>query len=181
MDNQPALDSLCGNFVVLAASQLLPPGLLLRSHVWVDYQGWVWIFIPKSKTDQLGVGKEVSIEPCYSKYCPAAILKSYMQLFPGSANDFLFPSINDPSHEVSSSAVNSAVKRVAKHAELDGQYSGHSMRIGGATAAMGGGATMAQLRSYGDWVSDAILRYIRAGAASSGFSAKMGFSEAKSL
>ena len=151
-------------------------GLLRRSHVREDYRGWMWVTIPKSKTDQLGRGKELPIEPCGSRYCPAALLQDYLKRFPGLPGDFLFPSITDPRVGVSSSAVSTVVKKFAEHAGLEGRYSGHSLRIGGATAAMEGGATMAQLRSYGDWVSDAILRYIRAvGAANAGFSSKMGF------
>ncbi len=77
---------------------------------------------------------------------------------------------------MNTASISSVVKRVAHYAGLKGRYTGHSLRIGGATAAMQGGMTMAQIRSIGDWVSHAILLYLRAvGAAASGASMKMDF------
>lgn len=53
--------------------------------------------------------------------------------------------------------------------------SGDSLRIGGATAALQGGATVEQVRATGDWTSDAVNLYMRAvGAARSGITTKMG-------
>ena len=61
----------------------------------------------------------------------------------------LFPSVTGRS--ISGQAVNAIVKRVANHAGLVGRYSGHSMRIGGATAALQGGMSMEQIRAIGGW------------------------------
>ncbi len=77
--------------------------------------------------------------------------------------------------QLSGQAVSAIVKRVAKNAGLVGRYSGHSLRIGGATAALQGGMTMEQIRSIGDWESKAILFYLRSiAAANNKASTKMG-------
>jgi hypothetical protein len=60
--------------------------------------------------------------------------------------------------------VNTLVKKVAVVAQLKGRYTGHSLRIGGATAALKGGLSIDQIRSIGDWTSDAVLFYLRANA-----------------
>ena len=73
-------------------------------------------------------------------------------------------------------AVNSVVKRLAQHLQLDGKYSGHSLRIGGATAAMEAGLTLEQIQAIGGWNSPAVHRYLRlVGTAQMGTSEKMGF------
>ncbi len=50
---------------------------------------------------------------------------------------------------MSVASISAVVKRVAEHAGLDGNYSGHSLRIGGATAAVAGGMSMEQIRAIG--------------------------------
>ena len=53
----------------------------------------------------------------------------------------LFVSLNDGKSKISSGVVNSAVKRVAKILGLGSNISGHSLRIGGCTAAAAAGIT----------------------------------------
>jgi len=73
-------------------------------------------------------------------------------------------------------SISAVVKRVAEHAGLDGNYSGHSLRIGGATAAVAGGMSMEQIRAIGGWESDAVFLYLRAvGPAMAQASKRMGF------
>lgn len=56
---------------------------------------------------------------------------------------------------------------MAQMVGLTGRFTGHSIRIGGATAAVQAGMTMAQIRAIGDWESHAVLVCLRAvGAAS---------------
>jgi site-specific recombinase XerD len=103
------------------------------------------------------------------------ILDQYLGEFDLQQEDWLFPSMRGRG-AISSQAVNALVKRVAQHAGLEGRYSGHSMRIGGATAALQGGMTMEQIRSIGEWESKAILFYLRSvAAANNKASTKMGF------
>ena len=78
----------------------------------------------------------------------------------------LFVSLNDNVSPISSGAVNSAVKRVAKILGLGLNISGHSLRIGGCTAAAAAGIPMEIIRVIGGWFNGAMLSYIiRASAA----------------
>ena len=76
----------------------------------------------------------------------------------------LFVSLNDNVSPISSGAVNSAVKRVAKILGLGLNISGHSLRIGGCTAAAAAGIPMEIIRVIGGWFNDTMLSYIRASA-----------------
>ena len=78
---------------------------------------------------------------------------------------------------IDSATVTSIVRHVAEGFGLDAsKYSGHSLRIGGATLAMKARATMEQIRSIGGWSSDAIYRYLRQlDSVSAGLSNSMGF------
>ena len=65
---------------------------------------------------------------------------------------------------------------MAQHLSLDGKYSGHSLRIGGATAAMQAGLTLEQIQTIGGWKSPAVHLYLRLiGTMQLGTSEKMGF------
>ena len=140
-------------------------------------QGMLWIRIPKSKTDQFGRGKCIPIDPVRgSVCCPATIIWNYWKERKQVAarGDFLFTSYFG--RPMSSATVSSIVRKAANHAKLQGRYTGHSLRIGGVTAAVTGGLTMAQLRGIGDWESTAVRFYLRAlSAASIHASSKMGF------
>lgn len=134
-------------------------GYFRRSHVsFVGSQ--LRLLIPKSKTDQLARGRTIVIDPTGNITCPVRALQTWLP-FVSAADDWLFPDLLDSSKSVSSGAVNSLVKEVARLANLSGRYTGHSLRIGGATAALRGGLSVDQIRSIGDWRSDAILFYLR--------------------
>ncbi len=76
----------------------------------------------------------------------------------------VFVSLNGNVSPITSGAVNSAVKRVAKVLGLGLNVTGHSLRIGGCTAAAAAGIPMEIIRVIGGWFSGAILD-IRAAAA----------------
>ncbi|CAG8573449.1 11578_t:CDS:2 [Gigaspora margarita] len=57
-------------------------------------------------------------------------------------------------------AVGAIVKRVAENAKVQGRYTAHSIRIGGATAAMAAGLSLAQIRTIGGWDSKAIKKLL---------------------
>ena len=80
-----------------------------------------------------------------------------MDNWSGKENDFLFTSVI--SKKISMSLVSSVVKEAALLAGLSGKFSSHSLRIGGATAAMMGGLSMEQIHSIGHWESEAVLLY----------------------
>ncbi|CAG8841884.1 27510_t:CDS:2, partial [Racocetra persica] len=57
--------------------------------------------------------------------------------------------------KISVSAVGLIVKQFAEHAGLNGRFTAHSLRIGGATAAMATGISLTQIRAIGGWDSKA--------------------------
>jgi integrase len=150
-------------------------GILKRKHIlgWKD--GLFKVKIPKSKTDQLMKGKVIPIDSVPdSKICPVKLVERYILLTNPGINDFLFQSSSGK--QLSASAVSAIVKRMAENAQLKGKFSGHSLRIGGATAAAKAGLTTAQIKSVGGWSSDAVNRYIRpVSVAGVGASKAMGF------
>ena len=139
-----------------------------------DGKWWLWVHIGKTKTNQFGKkDKWVPIEPGRLDWLN--ILKKRYDLVT-NLDDFIFPSRIATGKHMSVSTFSKWVKRIAEFAQLKGRYTGHSVRIGGATAAMEGGLTLAQIRAIGDWESRAVLLYLRLReAAKLNASAKMGF------
>lgn len=141
--------------------------------------GVFYLTLPWSKTDQEGRGKVIPIEPSdnISITCPVYILERYLELLlVQKENDPLFSTAKNGNKAVSGAMVSSIVKEMAKYAGLEGNYSGHSLRIGGATLMLRSGFTMAQIRAIGGWESKAVQHYLTAIALSDqGISTKMGF------
>lgn len=134
--------------------------------------------IRKSKTDQLEVGKKIVVDPAPegSAACPVRIVNRYISLFAGDLgpNDLLFTSVKGK--ELSSGAVSSIVKKMAERNGCVGRFTSHSLRIGGASAAVAGGMSLAEVAAIGGWVSGAMELYLRSmESARSGASSKMGF------
>jgi len=71
------------------------------------------------------------------------------------------------------SAISSIVVKMATKAGFVGKFSSHSLRIGGASAAVKGGLTVEQVKAIGGWVSGSWEDYLR--SFSGDFSKKMGF------
>jgi integrase len=154
------------------ASELIQ--LRRRDLIWRD--GLFIIRVAKSKTDQSGEGREITLEATGDLVtCPVRVISEFLTSDTWSQDDFLFRSAFGKRGKLSISSVSNLVKQVAKDAGLDGKFSSHSLRIGGATAGMLGGLTMEQIRSIGHWESDAILLYLRSiGASVAGASRRMG-------
>lgn len=144
------------------------------SDVSFDTEGWAWILLRKSKTDQLAVGRKMPLEPSGNVTCPVKWLREWLAVYGGMGEAPLFPSL-ESRDLMSSATVSSVVIFVAAKVGLVGRYTGHSLRIGGATAAMKGGMTMAMIRAIGGWESKAVLLYLRSvGTAKAGASSLMG-------
>lgn len=135
----------------------------------------LWVRVNKSKTDQLARGKFILIERTNSKYCPVRRLEEYLRVRPNTEDDApLF--LSRSSWKMTVSSISAVVKRFADHVKLKGKFTAHSLRIGGATAAMEGGLLMEQIQTIGGWVSDAARLYMRAiGTVGLGTSKVMGF------
>ena len=61
---------------------------------------------------------------------------------------------------MSASAVSPIFRRIAQDAGVRGPFSGHSLRIGGASAALSGGLSVDQVKAVGGWKSDAVKQYL---------------------
>lgn len=135
-----------------------------------------WVRINKLKTDQFAKGKFIPIEPTKSPYCPVRLVYEYLQerKWSGRNEDPLFLSVSGK--RMTTGAVNATVKRIAQHARLEGKYSGHSIRIGGATGAMKARLTLPQIMSIGGWLSQSVSLYLRSvSTALQNTSTRMGF------
>lgn len=137
--------------------------------------GICWVRINRSKTAQFAKGKFIPIEPTNSSYCPVRLVYEYLKFREIKRNeDPLFLSISGK--RMMTGAVNAVVKRLAQHAGLEGKYSGHSVRIGGATGAMKAGLTLPQIMSIGGWLSQSVALYLRSVSTTlQNTSARMGF------
>jgi integrase len=139
-----------------------------------ERDGCLVISIIKSKTDQLGAGKEIPVEFGEGLMAPSWLLWSLKQGSRWTAgDDWVFCS--QGGKQLSVSAVSSIVQKMVEWAGIQGWYTGYSLRIGGATAAMSGGLTLEQIMAVGGWKSGVVLLYLRAlGAAQANASARMG-------
>ncbi|CAG8628151.1 5906_t:CDS:2 [Cetraspora pellucida] len=134
-----------------------------------------WVHISSSKTDQFANRKFIPIEYSNSKYCPVRLLRRYLAIRPRTSDDRpLF--LSRSKVQLSVGVVGAIVKRIAENAGLQGRFTAHSIRIGGATAAMEAGMSLAQIQAIAGWDSKSVMLYLRTvGMANLMFSKKMGF------
>ena len=122
------------------------------------------IQIPHSKNDQLHQGREVLIARTGTKTCPVAMLEEYMQrsgIHIGSENK-LFRAIASGKCEAlrESGGLSRGRFRELVKKKLDElgfhavEFSPHSLRAGGATAAAAAGVPDQLFKKYGRWKSD---------------------------
>ncbi|WP_208758944.1 tyrosine-type recombinase/integrase [Microbispora triticiradicis] len=73
--------------------------------------------------------------------------------------------IGDPHGRMTAEAIADVVTRIAAAAELDGRWTGHSLRRGFATAARRAGAQLERIGRHGGWAdgSAALLGYLEEG------------------
>ena len=117
------------------------------------------VFLKRSKTDQLMRGTEVFIGATGDDLCPVRATRHYV-LRRGTSPGAFFRSAEGValSKPRFVKLVRSALTRAG--VPIDG-YSGHSFRIGAATAASMAGVPDSVIQSLGRWASAAFLRYIR--------------------
>jgi integrase len=117
------------------------------------------IRIKSAKNDQFHQGSFIHIDAVPNSItCPVAIMKNYLTLR-GDAPGALFLSIKGSRMSVPS--ITSAVQRVASSSNSQGDFTGRSLRVGGASAALAAGWTQEQIQSVGGWKSDVVTRYFR--------------------
>lgn len=125
--------------------------------------------IPKSKTDQVGIGRKIGIPKGRGRICPVQAVSDWSLLHSSANNDALFKSIKKggiiSEAALSDRAVADIIKYYAGKAGLDAErYSGHSLRSGLATSAAQHGISSWKIKAQTGHRSDAMLsRYIRTG------------------
>ena len=115
----------------------------------------------KSKADEKAERKPVTIEPGSSSACPVRLLTAQIEARKTAGaveTDRVFVGVSGK--DLSSSAVTSIIRDMAAAAGFVGTFSGHSLRIGGASAAMEAGLTADQVKAVGGWKSEAVRQYM---------------------
>ena len=131
-----------------------------------EITGLLTIYIVKSKIDQLRAGKSIPIDDSGNPWGVVALLKRWLEhrwKQGAQLDDPLFGSA--AGRAVNPSLISSAVRRMAKAVNMPGNFTGYSLRIGGATAAQQAGLSMAQIQAVGGWLSPAVQHYLRASGA----------------
>lgn len=129
-------------------------------------QGMI-LTVPRSKTDQSGLGRKIAIPRGKGRICPVTIINEWIAR--NALNEFIFCSIAKgervSDEALSDRAVSDIVKYYAKKAGLDpSKYSGHSLRSGLCTSAAQHGVSSWKIRQQTGHRSDSMLsRYIRDG------------------
>lgn len=122
-----------------------------RKHLrFVD--GGVELLIPKSKTDQEGVGFVAAIAEIGGPFCPVQALRKFLPSAPGEG----------PIFQVSANGFYRQLKRKAAKLGLGERITPHSFRAGFATAALSAGRDISEVAKAGRWVKlDTVSVYDR--------------------
>ena len=124
--------------------------------------------IRRSKTDQLGEGRQIGVAHGRTRWCPVKALEGWLKLT-GITEGPIFRRINRHGNimpeRMAGEAVSLVIKERTAAAGLDAdRFSGHSLRAGLVTsAAMAGVASWAIRRTSGHRSEQMLGRYIRSG------------------
>lgn len=124
-----------------------------------EIQGGIRITIAASKTAKRSVSVHVAARS--DEFCPLSALKALRNSLPDNLRKDSFPvfatsSKNSISNKpLSGSAFSKRIKKWIEFIGLDASdYSGHSLRRGGATALHNAGVTPVDIQLHGRWVSE---------------------------
>ena len=148
------------DITVLTASGFDAMVHLAWGDVGISEDGWVLrVFLKRSKTDQFMRGTEVFIGSTSNDLCPVGATRDYVARRGSSPGAFFRSAEGVPITKTRFvELVRSALTRAG--VPVDG-YSGHSFRIGAATAASQAGIPDSVIQALDRWSSLAFLRYIR--------------------
>lgn len=150
-----------GEFTCTGTNCTNPP--LLPSDIVVDSRTnpqLITVHLRYSKTDPFGVGCHVYLGRTNTTPCPVAAVLKYLSVRSSSPGPlFLFEDGTPLSRSALVVRLRSALTQAGINAN---QYSGHSFRIGAATAAAQAGYSDSFIQSLGRWKSAAFIAYIRA-------------------
>ena len=113
----------------------------------------------RAKTDPLGQGVEIFMNKSGMSLCPVVAVLSYLAVRSGSDGPLLIHADGLP---LTRDQFVTKVKRALQAAQIDSTlYSGHSFRIGAASAAAAAGVPAYFIKMLGRWESEAYHLYIR--------------------
>jgi hypothetical protein len=116
------------------------------------------LHIKASKTDQFRVGHTVRMGATDSSVCAVRATVQYLRVRGGIPGPLFVHENGEPlSRKQLVTWIHDAVARLG----LEGNYSGHSFRIGAATTAASAGVPDHLIKTMGRWLSDAYQIYIR--------------------
>jgi len=78
-----------------------------------------------------------------------------------SPEHYLFQDPTDPGKPITTQQISEIITTALKSININGTYSSHSLRIGGATFAAARGYSTAEIKTFGGWVSNTFMQYIR--------------------
>lgn len=114
--------------------------------------GSVTIVFERTKTRKNG--RSVLIKPTISKSCPVYLLQKLRAL---GCYDWVFGG----NTKLNCSNISRILQTRAKQFGVQGHFTSHSLRIGGASALTFAGYSKEKIQAVGDWTSDAVDRYMR--------------------
>lgn len=117
------------------------------------------VHLRESKTDQFGIGATIHLGKTGTKLCPVVAMLAYLATRPPSSGPlFLFQNGTSLSRE----KLVQALRQALRAANIDdSNFSGHSFRIGAASAAASAGLSDSLIQTLGRWKSAAFNVYIR--------------------
>ena len=119
------------------------------------------VFLRRAKADSFGKGVNIFLGQSLNEICPVTALSNYMSRRPSRPSQGpLF--IHEDGSPLLKAQFVKKVKRALAHQNIDSsKYSGHSFRIGAATAAAAAGVPDHMIKMMGRWESSAYLLYVR--------------------
>lgn len=140
----------------LSSSELQPADIAVDNR---DNPTFITVTLRRHKTDQYGTGTTIVIGRTGDSLCPVAAILTYLAIR-SSVPGPLF--IKEDGSPLTRSFLVTAVREALSGVGFDvSAYSGHSFRIGAASAAAQAGLPDSMIQSMGRWKSAAFLAYIR--------------------
>ncbi len=125
------------------------------------------------RTKNSNKGRLVFIERSGTATCPVHLLERFMEW---RRLDDSFNGITKLFGNVNTNRITNWLRIIAKQLGFAGEFSSHSLRIGGASQAVLAGFSREMIMLLGDWNSDAVDRYLKSGVQTDrNISSQMGF------
>lgn len=135
---------------------------LLMTDVLFDADGQgAKLRIARTKTDVRE--RWIHIDASGGATCPVQLLAASMHHADRPESAFAMP--GQDGRALTTGAISDRLRAMAAWADTEGTFSSHSLRIGGAVAAVQAGVPVGTVMAIGGWRSDAVMLYLRSLAA----------------